>query len=292
MVALPMAPTRTAFCSAVIDLDHILPGARFWCDGNSKITRENGTYAEPAPNAFSLPAASVEGQGFGSCPGSTEVCRSSCYVRNLAQHAPELYAHYTENADTLVALLAHPDAAFYAASALAVWIRAHASGGFRWHVSGDVWGMLHAQWIVSVCMLAPDVPFWIYTRTLGVVGALRAARNLAVNVSADRENYSDARRMAVATGATLTYLVGGDDAKQINHAPPGEGCRNCTGVPYDLPPGSVIFPDYALRGRDLADPTSAPWWQALTHEQRRQVCPTDFYGQSEHHRCGPCRRCL
>ncbi len=272
--SLLIAPTRTAFCSAIVDLDHILPGARFYLDGNSKITVGNGTYAEPAPNAFSLPAASVDGE---SCPGSTAVCRSSCYVKGLAKHAPDLYAHYVENAAVLATLLAAPwddAAAFYAASALAVWIREHASEGFRWHVSGDVWHQKHAEWIVTVCMLAADVPMWIYTRTLDVVGTLRSARNLAVNVSADRDNYPAAEATARLHGARLTYLC--DDGH----------------VPVDLPPGSVIFPDYALRGRDLADPTSAPWWQSLTHEQRKMVCPTDFLGQSESARCGPCAKCL
>lgn len=282
MTSLPLAPapTRTAFISATIDLDHIIPGARFWLDGNSKITAGNGTFAEPAPNAFSLPAASVSGSM--NCPGSTDVCRSSCYVKGLAKHAPELYARYVDNERAVGACLESPLSSFRAALALATWIREHASGGFRWHVSGDVWDQDHATWIVNVCMLAPDVDFWIYTRTLGVVRTLTAARNLAVNVSADRENYADARAVALETGARLTTLITADDI------PPYGG----TGVPWDLPAGSVIFPDYALRGRDLADPTSAPWWQALTHEQRAMVCPADFFGQSESARCGVCVKCL
>jgi hypothetical protein len=282
----PVVPTRTTFCEATIDLDHILPGARFYLDGNSKITVGNGTYAEPAPNAFSLPAASVDAN---ACPGSTEVCRSSCYVRGLAKGNPALYARYDANASALAACLASPLVGFRAALALATWIREHAPAGFRWHVSGDVWDREHATWIVNVCMLAPDVPFWIYTRTLDAVATLRNARNLAVNVSADRENYAEARRVALETGARLTYLVHGDDAEPNE---PHAWDEKRTGLPEDLPPGSVIFPDYALRGRDLKEPTSAPWWQALTHEQRRMTCAVDFFGQSEATRCGPCRKCL
>jgi hypothetical protein len=338
----PPAPTRTAFCSAVVDLGNIAHGAAFYLDGNSKITAGNGTYADPAPNAFSLPAASVEGvaQILGidgprgrvrsrACPGSTEVCRESCYVRGLAKHAPEIYDRYRTNAHWLGRFLQSDRDAFRAALALATWIRGHAAAGFRWHVSGDVWNEAHAEWIVNVAMLAPDVPMWIYTRTLAVVSTLRAARNLAVNVSADRENYAEARRCAQATGARLTYLVG--DATRPHCETCGTLSRNAAnsawvcecgalwshdreycvneyadtlrhggpfpiapgaGVPADLPPGSVVFPDYALRGRDLDEPTTAPWWQALSHEQRAMVCPTDFFGQSEAHRCGPCGKCL
>lgn len=300
--SLPIAPTRTAFCSATVSLDHIMPGLAFHLDGNSKITAGNGTYAEPAPNAFSLPAASVENalpldlvaMG-GGCPGSTEACRSSCYVKGLAKHAPELYGRYQRNANTLAQLLRMPMLAFRAALALATWIRAHASEGFRWHVSGDVWDRDHATWIVNVCMLAPDVPFWIYTRTLDVVGVLRSANNLAVNVSADRDNYTEARAVALEHGARLTYLVHGDDADPaLATMPPAckPGCELCTGVPDDLPAGSVVFPDYALRGRDLAEPITSPWWQALTHEQRAMVCGADFFSQSDSMRCGPCRKCL
>lgn len=286
-------PIATKFIGAVLDIGHIIPGARFTIDGNSKITVGNGTYAEPAPNAFSLPAASVEAPGAGACPGSTEVCRSSCYVKGLAKHAPDLYGAYAENAVWLRAMLADPRTHFRSALALATWIRDHASAGFRWHVSGDVWNKDHATWIVNVAMLAPDVPFWIYTRTLDVVRTLRVANNLAVNVSADRENFERAYDCAQETGARLTYLVHGDDVRPLPDCKPGVcPCPRCTGVPHDLPAGSVIFPDYALRGRDLDTPTSAPWWQALDHEQRAMVCPTDFFGQSESARCGPCSKCL
>src|SRR5690606_4044456 len=104
------------------------------------------------------PAASVGAAHH--CPGSTEACRSSCYVKGLAQHAPALYAHYADNARTLVAILAPGGPFVGAAHALARWIREHAPGGFRWHVSGDVRGIRHAGWILAVCLSAPDVPFW------------------------------------------------------------------------------------------------------------------------------------
>jgi hypothetical protein len=60
----------------------------------------------------------------------------------------------------------------------------------------------------------------------------------------------------------------------------------------ELPDGSIIFPNYSVRGRDLDKPTTHPWWQSLSPRERKMVCPTDFFGQSEAHRCGPCDKCL
>lgn len=281
---LPLAKTTsTRFCSAFVPLDLYYENGQpigFFLDGNSKITASNGTYADPKPNAFSLPAASVEGPipdpfAAPACPGSTSICRSSCYVKGLAKHAPVVYSEYLENLKALEVVLAdgcQTALANAAAEILARWIGENAPGGFRWHVSGDVLNVDHAVWIADVCERVPDVRFWIYTRTLDAVGYLMTP-NLAVNISADRENYEAARAVAELYGARICYLS--DDGQ----------------VPR-LPPGSVIFPDYALRGRDLAEPTSSYWWQSLTQAERAMVCPTDFFGQSEAHRCGPCRKCF
>src|SRR5688572_1017135 len=166
---LPILPTATAFCGAYIPLDLFDADGElaFFVDGNSKITAGNGSYEAPAPNAFSLPAASVDGGA--ACPGSTEVCRASCYVKGLAKHAPDIYAAYTANARVLDHVLRDGLNCLgeYAADALATWITEHAPHGFRWHVSGDVQSVDHANWIVEVCERAPDVRFWIYTRTMG-----------------------------------------------------------------------------------------------------------------------------
>lgn len=268
-------PIATTFCTAEV---HVGQALTLWIDGNSKVTRGNGTYDNPKPNAFSLPAASVA-HAYASpapraCPGSTPTCRASCYVKGLAQHAPEVYARYEQNAEVLAACL-RSEALFYdSAEALADWIVLHAEYGFRWHVSGDVWNEQHAHWIATVCGFASHVPFWIYTRTFNVVPVLVAVDNLAVNISADVDNYPEARAVALSHGARVCYLT--EDGA----------------LPADLPAGSVIFPDYALRGRGLDTPTAAPWWQGLSAEHRRMTCPTDFFSQSEAHRCGPCRKCF
>ena len=127
-------PIKTNFCAAEIKLDLYYEDGKelaFFVDGNSKITASSGTYAEPMPNAFSLPAASVERGVFPdpparaprACPGSTEICRSSCYVKGLAKHAPDLYAKYQDNARALRTLFELGEAAAgYGRDMLAKWI--------------------------------------------------------------------------------------------------------------------------------------------------------------------------
>lgn len=255
----------TDFCNARIPLWDDL---EFFVDGNSKITASRGTFANPMPNAFSLPHIST-------CPGSTPACRASCYVHGLQRNAPDAYAKYALNAMALARVLPDWPRAERAAAILGAWIVLNCRE-FRWHVSGDVVSNRHAQWIVEVCKSAPDVAHWIYTRSLAYVPTLMRAENLAVNVSADRDNYVSALGVALKNGARLCYMAQSPDPLDIP----------------DLPYDSVIFPDYPQRGRDRENPTSHPWWRGLNKYDRAQVCPADFFGQSEAHRCGPCRKCM
>ena len=252
---------KTKFTTLRLDVGN---GHSFWLDGNSKITGKDGTFAEPSPNALSYPAPNA-------CPMSTPTCRESCYTIGLHKHNPDMADKYTHNLQTLANLLQTPREAGRAAEELAAYIdRLH---GFRWHVSGDVTSELHAKWISLVCHFT-HTPSWIYTRSLWWVRHLRAP-TLAVNISADRDNYTDALHVAAITGNRVCYMSTG-----------------VADVPADLPAGSVIFPDYPARGRDSADPLAHPWWLARTPEQRKMVCPADFFGQSETNRCGICTKCM
>lgn len=258
-------PMVTKFCAVEVP---VLPGLSFFVDGNSKITAGNGTFAVPAPNALSLPAASVSGREH--CPGSTEACRASCYVKGLQAHAPDLYAHYERNAETLKAVLS--DHLYTAARALGEWIEVNCKGGFRWHVSGDVQNVEHARFIVAVASYSHSVQHWIYTRTIRAVSDLVGFSNLAVNLSADIDNYAEVRR---------TYA---------HHESLGHAIRICYmstkgEVPEDLPTGSVIFPDYPYRKH-------TEWFPTLAPHHQKMICPTDQFGQSEAHRCGPCKKCM
>lgn len=250
----------TAFCAAKVEG----PGGFLWLDGNGKITAGNGTLDKPKPNAFSLAHIS-------DCPGSTEACRLSCYVHGLKKHAPDTFKLYEHNSRQIRQILADDADGMAWASILALYIAEHCKGGFRWHVSGDVWSAAYARFIVAVCQASPLVNHWIYTRSLEFVPTLRAAVNLTVNVSADRDNYHAARVVAREHGLRLCYMT-------------SDGI-----VPIGLSDDDVIFPDYALRG---GNPEGQAWFEALPPAYKAMVCPVDYHGKSEKRRCGPCDRCL
>lgn len=271
---------KTVFCTARIDGPG---GHHMWIDGNGKVTAGNGTLDDPRPNAFSLPAGNRDDRRE-HCPGSTAVCRKSCYVHGLESAVPDTFALYEHNATTIRAILADPDLAVEWAAVVGAWITENASGGFRWHVSGDIFSDAYAQWIADVAMQSHTVRHWIYTRSFDVVDiepliavSTNVGGNVALNLSVDADNYEAARLFAqVRRGwwdleLRLCYL------------------SHDGSVPSTLPPGSVIFPDYAFRAPNDAP---SPWYEALPKEQRPMVCPVDHRGKSEARRCGPCSRCL
>jgi hypothetical protein len=237
-----------------------------YVDGNSKITMGNGTYLNPLPNAISLPHIST-------CPGATKSCLSTCYVFGLRERAPEVYAKYAENERILHKILMNDRLSESSAEMFAAWISDKCASGFRWHVSGDVMSQQHAKWITNVCDLSPTVIHWMYTRSIDLVPILIKSKNLSVNISADIDNLAEAQEMAMLFGCRLCYLT--QDGS----------------IPSCLSKDDIIFPDYPLRGRD-PNPIDHVWYKQLPIEKKRLVCPADFFGQSEQHRCGPCFRCM
>lgn len=277
----------TVFCSARIDGPG---GLHLFVDGNQKITAGNGDFEHPMPNAFSLPAAAVSGEHH--CPQSTPTCRAACYVGPLEKNQRATYDLYEHNATTIRQILANQELADAWVLTFAAWITANAAGGFRWHVSGDVFSQNYAIWIADVCGESPTVAHWIYTRSFAYVPHLVEAStlrggNLAVNLSCDADNYAVARRTAWLFG----NIPPDDDEAE------DESLRLCYltvdgTVPADLPEGSVIFPDYRLRPRQFKTLAESEWWQGLAPAQRAMVCPVDAHGKGEKNRCGPCDRCL
>jgi len=253
----------TAFVTA--KLEHA--GRSLYFDGNQKITAGNGTFDSPKPNAFSL--VHVE-----DCPGSTPTCRASCYVHELEQAERDLAALYRHNSTTIREILALSGAEQLAwARAVGAWIRDNAIGGFRWHVSGDIFDAHYASWIVAVCDASPMAEHWLYTRSFDHVWLLTQTANLAVNLSCDVNNYGSAK---------FTRAL---------HAP-FKDLRLCymtvSGyVPGDLPEGSVVFPDYSLRGSGRGS-----WFEDLSPEHKRMVCPVDVFSKSASIRCGVCKKCF
>lgn len=265
----------TAFVSERLDG---LNGTYLFLDGNDKITAGNGTPGEPKANALSL----VQIQ---DCPGSTETCRKSCYVHPLQSAQPDLHALYTHNSTEIRRILADKHLADDWSRRLASWISANASAGFRWHVSGDVFSLEYAEWIADVCRESASVRSWIYTRSFQFLEPLvevstTRGGNLALNLSADQDNYLNAFQ------AVAAHRVLGQSVLRICYlTTDGE-------IPLSLPFDSVVFPDYALRPRQHATLADSEWWQGLEPRQRAMVCPVDAHGKAEKRRCGPCRKCM
>jgi len=238
-------------------------------DGNQKITAGNGDFDNPQANALSTVQAL-------DCPFRTPTCDDSCYVHNLEKFQPEIHDFYKRNSSELHKLM--EDIHCYdVAKDVADWITKNASGGFRWHVSGDVFSLDYANWIAEVAYCSPTVKHWIYTRSFPFLEPMLRQPNLTVNLSADKDNYWLARRYADEHDLRVCYLT-----------VEGE-------VPDDLKEGDVIFPDYALRGVDQRPfdyRNSSKWWITLTGPQRKMVCPVDVYGKQEKVRCGPCNKCM
>lgn len=239
-------------------------------DGNQKITAGNGTFEEPAANAFSLVQAK-------DCPFRTPTCDDSCYVHNLEKFQPDIHDHYKRNSEN-IRILMDDIHCHDVAWDVGAWIEKNCKGGFRWHVSGDIFSADYADWIGGVVYNSPSVEHWIYTRSFPFIHPhLTELPNMTVNLSADKDNYWLARRYADEHDLRVCYLtVDGE-------------------VPDDLKDGDVIFPDYALRGvgqRPFNFRSESKWWQVLEGRNRKMVCPVDVYGKSEKVRCGPCRKCI
>lgn len=257
---------ETAFCAHKLEGSD---GLHLWIDGNGKITAGNGTLEQPKPNAFSLVQIA-------DCPGATSVCKASCYVHNLEKHAADTHALYKHNSQT-IRLILNPtgqsmDSPTQWARRMGTWIAQNCEGGFRWHVSGDVFSMRYANWIAQVCDASPNVRHWIYTRSFRFLKPLLDCANLTVNLSCDAENYD----------AAYALYEAGDPIRLCYLSHDGR-------VPTNLPPDSVIFPDYEFRG---GTPLGDGWWSLLLPHEKKMVCPVDFHGKAENRRCGPCDKCI
>jgi hypothetical protein len=263
VVRKPSATTadQTRFCRARL----IGPGGFLWLDGNGKITSANGTLNDPKPNAFSL--VEIE-----DCPGSTRVCRESCYVHGIRTHSPETHALYAHNSIQIRKIVASSDDANSWSTVFADHISENCRGGFRWHVSGDIFSSNYARWIAQVCDNSANVHHWIYTRSFQYIDVLHGIPNLTLNLSCDSENYPSAQAAHSKFPRTRLCFLTRDGI-----------------VPPDLDAGSVIFPDYRLRGGNEA---GRIWFDGLPPPYKSFVCPVDFHGKSEGRRCGPCSRCL
>jgi hypothetical protein len=262
--------SATKFVSAkVIGPDG--PDDFLWTDSNGKITAGNGTLLEPRPNAFSLVQVK-------DCPGATPACSVSCYVHNLEKAVPNVHALYVHNSAKIRKILEDELCAERWALVMAAWISSNAVGGFRWHVSGDIFSERYALWIASVCMASAGVKHWIYTRSFSFLSILHPAStvtggNLSVNISADCDNLKAAIAASEQWKFRICYMT-------TDGVVPSE-------IQHRL--GSVIFPDYKFRA---STPDGQVWYRSLPQSQKGCVCPVDYRGKTERIRCGPCHRCM
>lgn len=262
---------KTSYVHARVDAPG---GMHLFIDGNQKISG----FDDPKPNAFSI--VQVD-----DCPYRTPSCESSCYAHQIEKHVPDLHAMYRHNSAAIRKILGS-DLEVGWIDHLAKWISENCEDrGFRWHVSGDVYSAEYADFIATVCTYSTGVAHWIYTRSFPYLEQLVEVStvnggNLAINLSADRDNYWLARRFAETYGLRVCYMVTSMDDRP----------------PPDMREGDVLFPDYSLRGAVGLSPTeqrdASPWWQSLTGAQQHMTCPTDFYSKAAGTVCGPCRKCL
>jgi L-rhamnose mutarotase len=239
------------------------PDNYLWFDGNAKITAGNGSYSDPLPNAFSvLPVT--------DCPGSTKTCEASCYVRFIKEHASTIYGYYEHNSVAIRNILNSGPSKEWA-SIVGQWIETNCQGGFRWHVSGDIFSLDYAQWIAEVCKNSPSVNHWLYTRSFDLLQPLENVENLTVNLSIDQDNEH-----------LVKYNSNLDKFRRCYLSFEGE-------LPEILRDGDIIFPNYELRGSTVK---GKEWFAALPPRQKKMVCPVDFHGKSDRNRCGPCHKCL
>jgi hypothetical protein len=102
------------------------------------------------------PGLPGEHNGFGTCPGSTPVCRSMCYAMRIADN-PVLNQVYAMNGEDDVPPL--PDGCTL----------------LRWHVSGDFNTARYVDNWTEVVKDNPHVTFWGYTRSWRITSAMLPA---------------------------------------------------------------------------------------------------------------------
>ena len=77
---------------------------------------------------------------------------------------------------------------------------------FRWHWSGDILTMAHAEAINRIAEEMPSTVFWLYTRTWWIVGAFKQNENIAVYLSVDKDNEHIMRPLAERMNLPLAFM--------------------------------------------------------------------------------------
>lgn len=202
-------------------------------------------------NAFGLPAGLA-----GSCPGMTSECEKVCYARRTEKQYKAVDANVRHNFD----LLSNTDAAGMLAlldsmigDFVAECEKRNADKKFRIHWDGDFFSREYAQAWAHICVMYPDVQFWVYTRSfvpaLNVLDIIVGIDNLAVYLSVDSVNMPDAAKALITYGAqvriaTLTDYTdeGKDVINALRNNKPGAACpENIKRIPLITAAGGACI---------------------------------------------------
>lgn len=217
------ATVRTAFGTITLHRDNkTAPGTR----------KDSQGRWSAIPNAIMLPAGPSSLGGtcgeLEQSDGLTGHC-AGCYAANLERAYPALRTATERNLDTLRA--AHAAAGVDAVVDVLVACiehsaRAQRAAGvlrplFRHQSDGDLIDGWHADALRIAALRTPDVAHWLYTRKARAAARIVAAgrpQNLAILLSADRENVRAMLSAAAVLELPIAYLSDGTEGDARNVA--------------------------------------------------------------------------
>ena len=202
----------------------------------SLLVRGNSKLGE-AVYHLDLPAGPPEHGG--SCPVTSDVCRSFCYAqKGMYVFQRGLYGR------RLAAWRGDPDG--FQADLLMEVAGLPPGALFRWHTSGDIVDARYAAMVATVARSRPDIQHWLYTRTWltpdaslrAALEALRAVPNCRVWFSTD-ETMPDPREHGWEEVLEARIFPNELEARwagfaicpeQTGRQPDCETCRLCPGI--------------------------------------------------------------
>lgn len=84
---------------------------------------------------------------------------------------------------------------------------------YRWHWDGDIPTVAYAHALRTAAQQHPDMPMWLYTRSLFAIPILTEVEHLVVYVSADRGNLPQARKVVAAHPNVHVAAFGQNDSE-------------------------------------------------------------------------------
>lgn len=102
----------------------------------------------------------------GTCPAVCEnTCQLDCYARKIANLRPSVLNSYAKNT---AILLKDPDTYW---NDIHCYLLAYRPRYFRYHVSGDIFGLNYFRKMIALATVNPDTQFLAFTKAFNVVNA-------------------------------------------------------------------------------------------------------------------------